>query len=251
MYEIMGRDIMAFRIKDVLIVNATVIIGLLILLTFQSISSSFIETEVSTFNKKWRDAIDTMLVTDEFLLECKLLMDDRNEYERDFIDYHLAQNETGATIRVIDSLTIEMETEMKEKCTEYAIKSIEDFWNLVEIEQTGFYLNYLVQIDEDGNELTNLDGHDYDIEKFDTTIEGSYFNKIVTGPLYVNIANVVMIIPFTVSAIIASFNAFRKNEEVNKASRISVISMGVGFVAMLGGFIAIIFAIREVYAPFI
>ena len=55
---------MAFRVKDVLIVNATIIIGLLILLTFQSISSSFIESEVSAFNKKWRDAIDTMGVTD-------------------------------------------------------------------------------------------------------------------------------------------------------------------------------------------
>jgi len=43
---------MPFRVKDVLIVNATVIIGLLILLTFQSISSSFIEAETSDFNKK-------------------------------------------------------------------------------------------------------------------------------------------------------------------------------------------------------
>ncbi len=223
---------MPFRVKDVLIVNATVIIGLLILLTFQSISSSFIESEVSDFNKKWRDAIDTTIVTDDFLYECKLLMDDRNEYERDFIDWHSYQNETGATIRVIDSFTVEMETEMKEKCTEYAIKSIEDYWNLYEIEESGFLMNYLSQYDEDGNEFTALEGYYYD-ETLHTD-ESSYFQKIVTGPLYVNIANVLMIIPFTVSAIIASFNAFRKNEEVNKASRISVISMGVGFVAMLG-----------------
>ena len=242
---------MAFRIKDVLIVNATVIIGLLILLTFQSISSSFIESEVSTFNEKWRDAMDTMFVTNDFLYECKLLMDDRNEFEKNFLDYHSYQNETGATIRVIDSFTVEMETEMKEKCTEYAVKSIEDYWNLVEIEETGFNMNYLVQFDEDGNELSYLDGHNYDMDRYYTTDEGSYFKKIVTGPLYVNVANVLMIIPFTVSAIIASFNAFRKNEEVNKASRISVISMGIGFVAMLGGFIAIIFAIRDVYAPFL
>ena len=240
---------MAFRIKDVLIVNATVIIGLLILLTFQSISSSFIESEVSTFNEKWRDAMNTMFVTDDFLLECKWLMDDRNEYERNFLDYHLYQNEDGTTTRVIDSFTVEMETEMKEKCTEYAVKSIEDYWNLIEIEESGFDLNYLSQYDEDGNEFTALEGYYYDKTLY--TDESSYFQKIVTGPLYVNIANVLMIIPFTVSAIIASFNAFRKNEEVNKASRISVISMGVGFVAMLGGFIAIIFAIREVYAPFI
>ena len=240
---------MPFRVKDVLIVNATVIIGLLILLTFQSISSSFIESEVSTFNKKWKDSIDTWYVTNDFLNECKLLMDDRNEFEKAFLEHHSYQNETGATIRIIDSFTVEMETEMKEKCTEYAIKSIEDYWNLVEIEESGFNMNYLSQYDEDGNEFTALEGYYYDETLY--TDESSYFQKIVTGPLYVNVANVLMIIPFTVSAIIASFNAFRKNEEVNKASRISVISMGVGFVAMLGGFIGIIFAIREVYAPFI
>ena len=242
---------MPFRVKDVLIVNATVIIGLLILLTFQSISSSFIESEVSTFNKKWKDSIDTWYVTHDFLQECKLLMDDRNEFERNFIDYHSYQNETGATIRVIDSFTVEMETEMKEKCTEYAVKSIEDYWNLVEIEESGFNMNYLSQYDEDGNELTAFEGYYYDETLFHTTSESSYFTKIVTGPLYVNVANVLMIIPFTVSAIIASFNAFRRNEEVNKASRISVISMGIGFVAMLGGFVSIIFAIREVYETLI
>ena len=242
---------MAFRIKDVLIVNATVIIGLLILLTFQSISSSFIETEVSAFNKKWRDAMDTMFVTDGFLLECKWLMDDRSEYEKNFIDYHSFSNEDGTITRVIDSFTIEMEAEMKDKCTEYAIKSLEDYWNLLEIEESGFNMNYLSQYDEDGNELTAFEGYYYDETLLHTTNESSYFYKIVTGPLYVNVANVLMIIPFTVSAVVASFNAFRKNEETNKASRVSVLSMGVGFGGMIIGFIAILVAIWDVYAPFI
>ena len=43
---------MPFRVKDVLIVDATVIIGLLILLTFQSISSSFIESEIAAMDKE-------------------------------------------------------------------------------------------------------------------------------------------------------------------------------------------------------
>jgi hypothetical protein len=239
---------MAFRVKDVLIVNATIIIGLLILLTFQSISSSFIESEVSAFNKKWRDEIDTMGVTDGFLTECKLLVDDRKEFEKMFLEYHSLENEDGTITRIIDSFTMEMEAEMKQKCTEYAIKSLEDYWNLIEIEKTGFNINYLSQWDEDGNELTLQDGFEYDETVF--TDESSYFKKIVSGPLYVNVANVLMIMPFTVSAVIASFNAFSKNEEINKASRISVISMGVGFVIMIGGFLSILFAIYEVYVPF-
>ena len=239
---------MAFRVKDVLLVNATVIIGLLILLTFQSISSSFIESEVSAFNKKWRDAQDTSGVTNGFLTECKLLVDDRKEFEKIFLEYYSFENEDGTITRIVDSFTIDMESEMKKKCTEYAIKSIEDYWNLIEIEKTGFYTNYLSQYDEDGNELTVMDGFEYDETLL--SYESSYFNKIVSGPLYVNVANVLMIIPFTVSAVIASFNAFSKNEEINKASRISVISMGVGFAIMIGGFISILFAIYEVYVPF-
>jgi hypothetical protein len=242
---------MAFRVKDVLIVNATIIIGLLILLTFQSISSSFIESEVSTYNKKWRDAIDGMNITNDFLADCKFLVDDRKEFEKMFLEYHSLENEDGTITRIIDSFTMEMEAEMKQKCTEYAIKSLEDYWNLIEIETTGFYLNYLSQYDEDGNELSAIDGFEYDETLWYSTNESGYFDKIVTGPLYVNIANVLMIIPFTVSAVIASFNAFSKNEEINKASRISVISMGVGFTIMIGGFIAILFAIYEVYIPFI
>ena len=124
---------MPFRVKDVLIVDATVIIGLLILLTFQSISSSFIESEVSAFNKKWRDAMDKMYVTNDFLIDCKLLMDDKKEFEKYFLEHHSFPNEDGATSRIIDSFTIEMEAEMKDKCTEYAIKSLEDYWNVIEI----------------------------------------------------------------------------------------------------------------------
>ena len=239
---------MAFRVKDVLLVNATVIIGLLILLTFQSISSSFIESEVSAYNKKWRDAQDTIGLTNGFLADCKFLVDDRKEFEKMFLEFHSLANEDGSITKIVDSFTMELETEMKEKCNEYAIKSLEDYWNLIEIEKTGFYTNYLSQYDEDGNELTMMDGFEYDETLL--SYESNYFNKIVSGPLYVNVANVLMIIPFTVSAVIASFNAFSKNEEINKASRISVISMGVGFVIMIGGFLSILYAIHEVYVPF-
>ena len=242
---------MAFRVKDVLIVNATIIIGLLILLTFQSISSSFIESEVSAYNKKWRDAIDAMGVTDGFLTECKLLVEDKKEFEKMFLEYHSFENEDGTITRIVNSFTTDMESEMKEKCTEYAIKSLEDYWNLVEIEKTGFYTNYLSQYDEYGNELSSMDGFQYDETLLFSTDESSYFNKIVSGPLYVNVANVLMILPFTVSAVIASFNAFSKNEETNKASRISVVLMGLGFVIMIGGFLSILFAIYEVYMPFL
>ena len=86
---------MPFRVKDVLIVNATVIIGLLILLTFQSISSSFIENEVYDFNKKWRDIMMVEAVNWELQLDCKLLNDDRDAYEDWFYQYLQTQQSQG------------------------------------------------------------------------------------------------------------------------------------------------------------
>ena len=105
---------MPFRVKDVLIVNATVIIGLLILLTFQSISSSFIETETSDFNKKWRDIMMLEDVNWELQRNCKLLNDDRVAYEDWFVNLHTQYNEDGSiSFRAYENISTEMENEIK------------------------------------------------------------------------------------------------------------------------------------------
>ena len=107
---------MTFRIKDVLTVNATIIIGLLILLTFQSISSSFIETEASEFNKKWRDIMMAEDVNWELQRNCNLLNDDRAAYEDWFVDLHTEYDEDGSiSFRVYDHLSKEMENEIQKR----------------------------------------------------------------------------------------------------------------------------------------
>ena len=245
---------MPFRVKDVLIVNATVIIGLLILLTFQSISSSFIETETSNFNKKWRDAITDLNVTWALLDDCKLLNDDRAAYEDWFLELHTTYNEDGSTYRVFEDLSKEMEDEIKKNCSELTLRSIEDVTRFMEIESGGFYLGYLHQIDSDGNIYYTSEDADFIYDPTGqsmTSEESDYFNDIVSGPFYVNVINVVMILPFTASAIIASFNAFRKNEETNKASGAAVFAMGAGFCVMIIGFSLILYAFHQVYAPFL
>ena len=67
---------MPFKIKDVLIVDATVIIGLLILLTFQSISSSFIQTESSDFMGEWYEVQNQLSATLGLLedWDCKIAL---------------------------------------------------------------------------------------------------------------------------------------------------------------------------------
>ena len=244
---------MPFRVKDILIVNATVIIGLLILLTFQSISSSFIETETSNFNKKWRDLGMQMSSTFSLLDDCKLLNDDRAAYEDWFLEIHTLYYEDGSEYKLYDHLSKEMEDEIQKNCAELTIQSIQEQNYFMLVEEEGFYLEYLHQIDSDGNIYTSEDADFiYDPTGQSMTYEESdYFNDVVSGPFYVNVINVVMILPFTASAIIASFNAFRKNEETNKASRAAVLAMGVGFCVMVVGFLAILYAFHQVYTPFI
>ena len=129
---------MPFRVKDVLIVNATVIIGLLILLTFQSISSSFIETETSDFNKKWRDIMMFEDVNWELQRNCKLLNDDRAAYEDWFVDLHTEYDEDGSiSFRAYDHLSKEMENEIKKRCSELVVEGLETFQRLKEV---AFYL---------------------------------------------------------------------------------------------------------------
>ena len=150
--------------------------------------------------------------------------------------------------------TIDFPPEMKkiflEECKETVVKINQQFHELWAIEEQNFDKGYLSQF-EGQKELNMLNGDSYDYDLWETTDVSSYFNTIVTGPLWVNVANVLMIIPFTVSAVIASFNAFRKNEETNKASRISVFAMGIGFISMIVGFISILLAIGVVYKPYI
>ena len=243
---------MPFRVKDVLIVNATVIIGLLILLTFQSISSSFIENEVYDFNKKWRDIMMVEAVNWELQLDCKLLNDDRDAYEDWFVELHTAYNEDGSiSFRAYDHLSKEMENEIKKRCSELVVEGLETYQRMIEVEYDGYYLNYLRQYDDDGYVYSwdNGDGDEWDPDRYSE--ESDYLYSIVTGPFYVNITNLIMLIPFTISAIIASCNVFRKNVETNKASRWAVGFMAAGFGFLFAGLVIIITGFYEVYSPFL
>jgi len=237
---------MPFRVKDVLIVDATVIIGLLILLTFQSISSSFIETEISAMHGDWREAASDVRASELFLQDCNWLKTDSEEYAKSMEMWLIDPNTEESTI----DFTPEMKKMFLEECKETVVKINQLHHELWAIEEQNFDKGYLSQF-EGQKELNILNGDSYDYDLWDTTEESSYFKTIVTGPLWVNVANVLMIIPFTVSAVIASFNAFRKNEDTNKASRISVFAMGIGFASMIVGFIAILLAIGVVYRPYI
>ncbi len=230
---------MAFKVKDVLIIDATVIVGLLILLSFQSISSSFIETESSDFMRDWYTVERQYSSTLELLEDCKMLNDDRAAYET----YVLKG----------DSLSKEMEDEIKKNCSKWLIESLEHERYLMELDVWGYDFAYLQQVDEDGN-VYNIKDTSFNPEL--AAVESDYFRGIVTGPLWVNITNIVMVMPFVFSAAVASFNVLRarlkeQDEETSSAGKWSVGLMGFGFIILLIGLVVIIYGFWEVYSPFI
>jgi hypothetical protein len=237
---------------NVLTVNATVIIGLIILFTFQSISSSFIETESSTFILSWHKTQNELDAIDFFLGECNTLNQDRDAYEKLFLEEHTFYDPySGDEFPIFDNLSKDMEVKIKGHCENLVIKGLEKSLEKDALDELGYGLNYLSLFDEYGNEYSNLKGDDYYIDIPDLSLEEStYFHAIATGPLWVNITNMIMIFPFTVSAVIISVNLIREKESV-KASKASVLAMAAGFIIMIFGFVNIVNGILTVYEPFI
>ena len=254
---------MTFKVKDVLIIDATVIVGLLILLSFQSISSSFIETESSDFMREWYTVERQYSSTLELLEDCKMLNDDRAFYET-----HVLKG---------DNLSSEMEDEIKKSCSKWLVESLEQERHLMKLNHWGYNFNYLQQRDGDGIIYTAgtqpeggvADYFDTELNEwvytearfanfnpeFDTE-QSDYFHSIVTGPLYVNYMNFIMILPFIFSGAFASLNVLYarwkgQDEETNTASNWSVGAMGVGFVLLFIGMAVILNAFFQIDEPFL
>ena len=233
---------MPFKIKDVLIVDATVIIGLLILLTFQSISSSFIQNESSDFMNEWYDVQNQYSATLGLLEDWNCIGDKiLQSLEQENIE------------NLYDHVSKEMEGEIKKNCSKWLIESLEHERYLMQLDVWGYNYNYLHQIDEDGN-VYNITNSDFQPGLY--TEESDYFNSLVTGPFFVNQMNIMMMFPFVFSAAYASFNVLYsrlkgQDEETNTASWISVGLMGFGFCVLFIGLIVILGGFYEVYTPFL
>ena len=254
---------MTFKVKDVLIIDATVIVGLLILLSFQSISSSFIETESSDFMREWYTVERQYSSTLELLEDCKMLNDDRAAYET-----HILKG---------DNLSSEMEDEIKKSCSRWLVESLEQELHLMKLNHWGYNFNYLQQRDGDGIIYTAgtqpeggvADYFDTELNEwvytearfanfnpeFDTE-QSDYFRNIVTGPMHIHIMNFIMILPFVFSGAFASLNVLYarwkgQDEETNTATNWSVGAMGIGFVVLFIGMAVILNAFLEVSEPFL
>ena len=170
---------MPFLVKDVLIIDATVIIGLFILLSFQSISSSFIESESSAFMLEWdrtsnqHEALSALLIDECDSGQMEKIFEHGNPHVKNLL------TNQGSTANKI--------------CSDWMVEYVEDGYYLDELQQTGYYYGYLMQWDEDGNKRV---APDYEYVFGLTITESDYLHKVATGPFYVNVTNLLMMIPF-------------------------------------------------------
>ena len=142
-----------------------------------------------------------------------------------------------------------MEKELKNHCNKLVIDGIEKSLQLAALDELGYGLFYLDQYDPE-EDIVYANGY-YDFDPELITIESDYFYNIATGPLWVNLTNLIMLFPFLVSAMITSFNMVRKKGESERASTAAILSMAIGFGVMIVGLIIIVYGITVIYEPFL
>lgn len=178
---------MVLSSKNVLSIDVTIIMGLLILLSFQSVGSPIYEKMFSNFSSDLINIASKLNGTD-ILIEKYCNSD--TELELKFLD----------------------ESDILEKCKEWESQKIE-------LEEFG-------EAELNVAELMNL----YNRENPEASKASSY---ILWGGVYVKFATVLMIIPFTISAIIESLVGFYSRK--SDSSGIGTLFMIIGFGGIIIG----------------
>jgi hypothetical protein len=231
--------------SDVIQIDATIIIGLLILLTFQSVSSSFIEGESKEFSSALLSSDKTFAKFDELVLFCDDIVGNPESFEQNYkkfvtdyvaidpppVYYNIRGFSTAEDVRDYNyqrDLPPQLYTEFLSKCAEWESERIEIIHDTISLEDWGIRYGYLDEVGQ----------------------ESIYLKNLASGPFYVNLINLGMVFPFLVSAIAEAIIQRRKKDDDN-ASRIGVGFMVLGFVFVIGGLIAIANAFYEASAPFL
>lgn len=225
-------------------IDATVIIGLLILLTFSSVSSPFVEIEQSEFMLEWYATQHELNKIENMLLECNTLKQDpklfpkklvkifENETERGDRNYvGTSQQGTGEKELFFDYN--ELQTKLYDRCEDQIINHIEVNHTLNVLDKWGIKFNYL----EEKNGIAE---------------ESEYSKHLASGPFSVNVINLGMIFPFLISAIVDTIINYRKKEtEEDIATKPGIILMAIGFTAMIIGLLIIMTEFYKASSPFL
>ena len=180
---------MSFSSSEVVQINATVIIGLLILLSFQSFGTIVDKT------------------VDHFYIEFEELL---------------------LEIEKLDNLVTNCENPDEQQF---------DYWKFVSEDDCSMWGKDLVESQAKMESLWA-----FLVEKDLADEDGGYSSLLIlsiAGMVFVNIINLVMIIPFAISSIIEIRNSIIGANEQNNASKKSVKIMLIGFVILILGIMMI------------
>gem|GEM_PF-3909156 len=235
---------MGLRSADLLIIDATIIIGLLILLTFSSVSSPFVEIEQSEFMLEWYATQNELNKIENMLLECNMLKQDPTLFPKKLVKIFsenktdrggradgLFQQGTGEKELFFDYN--ELQTKLYDRCEDQIIEQIEVEHTLNVLDKWGIEFYYL----EEKNGIVE---------------ESRYSKHLASGPFSVNVINLGMIFPFLISAIVDTIMNYRKNNsEEDVATKPGIILMAIGFTAMIIGLLIIMTEFYKASSPFL
>jgi len=223
-------------------IDTTVIIGLLILLTFSSVSSPFVSTEQSEFFGEWYDVRNELDRIDNMLLECKALNEKPSLVVEKIQEILVKQNRENDTRKgdgvfqqgsassgsVIDFN--EVHAKLTDKCAELIIDKFEVEEKLEVLNKWGQNFAY----------LENKTKTYY--------VESQYSKNLASGPFTVNMVNLGMIFPFLISVILDTVINNRKKPEPKKEDKDLASKAGVAF--MVAGFAAVIIGLTVIAVEF-
>ena len=244
---------MSLTSSDILITDATIIIGLLVLLTFSSVSSPFVESETSEFFSKWYELKNDIKTTNLLLVECKdlhtaifeLEEGDKDEFNNfkdnlrnKFSESNMPQENERGVFRgegdePLDIIGDDVKENLIKRCAELVIEGNEKIEKLNVLNDWGADFKYLEE----------RDGQFF---------ESYSFKERASGPYWINMINLGMVFPFLISGIIETVISHRrKDRENNAATKGGLIFMVIGFASLLVGLSIIGIGFYNAAAPFL
>ena len=224
--------------------DATIIIGLLVLLTFSSVASPFGQEERSAFFAEWYALQIEINSGDRVLSECSVLIQDVQKRKEALIFALNVTEPEKISSRGIDGVsawsiaghTIQefYDDKVGGECATLAFNKLKLTETLREMNDWGVTYKYL-----EVNATNPLQ-----------FVESQYHKDLASGPYSVNMINLAMIIPFLFSAIIDTIISSRK-EKTEVASNVGIGLMVAGFVIVVVGLTLIGISFYQAASPFL
>jgi len=224
---------------DLLIINATVIIGLLVLLTFSSVASPFGQEERSAFFADWYDVQIEINSGDRFLSECDELLNNATKRMETFnaallVDMEKLEQPKYTTRGEPSEFQGNYDKQIIGACVFHSIEKSKLTNELEELNRWGTQMKYLEYNKTDSSQL----------------VESQYHKDLASGPYTANMINLAMIMPFLFSAIVDTIISSRK-EKTEVASNIGIVLMVAGFVVVVVGLTLIGISFYNAASPFL